>query len=363
MSLLLYIFNGKVFPHETYAGTERMVKWEVDFLNSNFQKFGFKEFLIILPKKLNFEVKNSLLIDAETSDIFFKKSIDLINKIKPSFILTRGGVNESKYFNNIFIPTIITVDGYMLLDKQNDIFISQNPFLKFRFLSQNHFNYCTNGNIEMQNCSIWAYHGLPDECFLMQAKNYDSGKKELVHCQAFGWGFYLKGLNDFLTIAEFFKNNNNSNYYFKSFGCGDENISNFLLEKQKELNNFEYCGALDDSNKKLVYENSLGFFMGTIAPYQEPFGLAQIEAMACGCPVFYLRRNHNNNGTISEIQNPDDKRFFNKISVIIENYNDFEKLLSIDRNLVLSYTKQNFSIDIMFRTMFERFNLKFLKNK
>src|SRR6185437_7573768 len=61
-----------------------------------------------------------------------------------------------------------------------------------------------------------------------------------------------------------------------------------------ELPHVEYIGEIDDSRKTEFLGNAAGLLF-PIA-WCEPFGLAMIEAMACGTPVIAMR-----NGSVPEV--------------------------------------------------------------
>ena len=348
-----YIFNGKLFPYPNYAGTERMVVWELEWLAQNGYKVNViipyknhSSFLVPEIIRLNHKI---ITFEEKLLMSFWEDAIECAEKLDSELILTRGGAIESKYFNDCNIPTIMTVDGCMILNDDVDYFFAPHSNFKFRFLSQTHFNYCTRGIKASQDSSFWVYHGLPDSCFLQPNKaQIENERLSLAHLQSFKWGVVLKGLIDFCTLAQ-----NNPQHTFLAFGCGDDEIGYGLKRFGVQCPNFNFLGMLDNETKPTTFANVGGFFMGTVSPYQEPFGLTQIEAMACGCPVFYLRKNHGNNGTISEIQSIDVGA---PISLISENGKDLEKLLDIDRRDVYGVAREYFQIGDMMRGIVNKFN-------
>ena len=99
----------------------------------------------------------------------------------------------------------------------------------------------------------------------------------------------------------------------------------------------EYIGEADLQAKNDLLGNS----MAMLFPIQwnEPFGLAMVEAMACGTPVVALR-----GGSVSEVVRDGVSGY------ICENTEQMaERLrnLSIPPALVHNYAEENFSVDVM----------------
>jgi glycosyltransferase involved in cell wall biosynthesis len=100
----------------------------------------------------------------------------------------------------------------------------------------------------------------------------------------------------------------------------------------------EYIGEITDSEKGELLGNSMGMIYPIDWP--EPFGLAMIEAMACGTPVIAF-----NNGSVKEVIDEGESGFI--VNSIKEAVMQVENLESINRLRCRHIFEERFSVDRM----------------
>lgn len=323
----------QVFPYRNQSGSERCVFWESEWLDKTGQ-----DYTLILSSEATKKCPFNHVLLSEKN--FFPIAIDAAKRMNADLILTRGNCETFDYFSDCKIPTIVAIDGGFSKEKQFQYF-KYSPYLKWRFLSKDHFNLLAITEEEKKG-SFWCHHGLPENCFINSQQN--KIEKNLVWWASLVWGWYIKGLDNYLRLANSMEK---SNWNFYCYGSGNFMIESELNELSKTVCNFKFKGSLLDKDKNEVLSNSLGFCQFNCA--REPFGLTTIESMARGCPIITIKGSEKYNGTTSEIINKD-------VSIQIERYEDIENIFSIDRNKVYNYCRENFHIDLMMKKLLSAFD-------
>ena len=234
--------NGIKIPAHNYGGTERVI-WG---LAHELSKLGH-EITFIVPKgsKCNF-----------AKIIEYNQEIPLNNQIPKNTDLVHINFNLDE---EIDFKHILTMHGNPSKDEKlplNTVFVSKN-------------------HAERHNSSVYVQNGLLWENYPKINHNL---QKNYFHYLAKG-SWKVKNLSGAAKIAV------KSNEKLVVMGAEKWKLYNFKRKPFYSLNpNIEYLGMVDNNTKFKIMQESKGLIFPVL--WDEPFGLAMIESLYAGCPVF-----------------------------------------------------------------------------
>lgn len=239
---IVIVDRGNKIPAKKYGGTERVI-WGLGY---ELNKMGH-QVTFIVPSGSSCNFGNVIAYDPEINlNQLIPKNTDIVHM---NFI----PLNELHY------PHLITMHGNA---KKNDVF----P-LNTVFVSKNH--------AKRNNSEIYVYNGLlwDDYPKIDLTKNRD-----YLHFLAKA-SWKIKNLSGAAKIAVKSKN--------KLQVLGGEKWKMYNLKRKPlyTLNpKIKYLGQVDNFQKMEAMQHSKGLLFPVI--WDEPFGLAMIESLYAGCPVF-----------------------------------------------------------------------------
>jgi glycosyltransferase involved in cell wall biosynthesis len=288
------INNGLPIPTLHYGGTERVI-W---YLGYELQKLGHK-ITYIVPKGSKCHFANVVFLDSEVS----------INNLIPND-------TDIVHFNGFYdlnceYPFVYTLHG------NNDNPEKADPFTVFISENQAKRN---NGKTFVHNGLSWKEY-----------PNLDLTKqREYFHFLGKS-SWKVKNLQGACEIAVKSKNN------LMVMGGKRWTFTNLKRKPQYCLHpNISYFNNVDNITKIHVMEKSKGLIFPV--KWHEPFGLAIIESLYAGCPIFGTKM-----GSLPELIIPEVGYLNDSINDIANSIND----LSFSPKTCHDYAIENFNSELM----------------
>lgn len=288
------IDNGGKIPAQKYGGTERVI-WGLGY---ELSKIGHKVTFIVA--------------DGSTCDfgkiIVYNPKVDLEELIPKDTDIVHLNFPIEK---EISFPHLITFHGNM---KKGDVL----P-LNSVFVSKNH--------AERNNSDVYVHNGLLWEDYPKIDLNKE--KKYFHFLGKASWK--IKNLSGAAQIAV------KSNNKLKVIGGYKWKWHNFKRKPYYTLNpKVSYCGLVDDFEKVEIMQHSKGLLFPV--KWHEPFGLAIIESLYAGCPIFGT-----NNGSLPEIINKNVGFLSDDMNSIVE----AAKTKTFNPEICHNYALKNFNSKVM----------------
>ncbi len=278
------------FPIIDYGGIESCVEHLCTGLHSHYK--DEIEFTVIVPKILEkkelkdtyeFKIIDTNYVGSSYSNvhpIYFAQEVKNIlqnSPSKPDVIWAQGDWSV-KVLGDLNIPIITTInDSGPWVDGK----YFYRPNVYYRFVSEFLYNFVLqdadkNELVEqVKSQSFWLHTGLDDYEYELEPNkdNY------ILWVAGLNWGFDGKGLNDFIELAKKMPEEK-----FVAYGTGNKDIEAQLIDKVKNLPNFEFRGKLNrDHTHREVFKKAKFFAMFSKIP--EAFGRTGLEAISKGTPV------------------------------------------------------------------------------
>lgn len=278
------------FPIIDYGGIESCVEHLCTGLHNHYS--DQIDFTVVVPKILEkrelkdtygFKIIDTEYVGCTYSDIppsYFALEIkDLITRsnIKPDVIWAQGDWSV-KVLGDIGIPIITTIhDSGPWVDGK----YIYRPNVYYRFVSKFLHDFVlkdadTNNFVnQVKSQSFWLHTGLDDYEYEFEGDKEDY----ILWVAGLNWGFDGKGLGDFIELAKKMPEQK-----FVAYGTGNKDIETQLIEKVKDLPNFEFRGKLSrDHTHREAFKKAKFFAMLSKIP--EAFGRTGLEAITKGTPV------------------------------------------------------------------------------
>ncbi|HHE65073.1 MAG TPA: glycosyltransferase family 4 protein [Bacteroidetes bacterium] len=226
---ILYYYPAR-FPITMYGGTPRVIQWLISELKK-------REHQIYLMALEGSELEGVELIPISEKD----SPQNIINKVPEDVDIIH--LFSYKTLHNFNKPLLITFDRLGVVRKfhPNTVFISKRQ-------------------AELYHSKCFIYHGLPVE-------EYPYCEEKEDYLVFIGTSAYGKNLEGAIRVAK--------DAGIRLFIAGTYRFS--LSPKIKSL------GIIDEGQKKQLLKKARGFIFPVI--WDEPFGLVNIEALACGTPI------------------------------------------------------------------------------
>lgn len=291
---IVIIDNGGKIPASKYGGTERVI-WGLGY---ELSKMGHKVTFIV-AKESSCDFGNIIVYNP-------KIELEEIIPIDTDIVHLNFPIA-----NEISFPYLITIHGNMRKGDElplNSVFVSKN-------------------HAERNNSDVYVHNGLLWEDYPKIDLNKE--KKYFHFLGKASWK--IKNLSGAAQIA--IKSNNK----LKVLGGDKWKLYNFKRKPFYTLNpNISYCGLVDNFQKMEILQYSKGLLFPV--KWHEPFGLAIIESLYAGCPVFGT-----NKGSLPEIINENVGFLSDDIYTIIE----AAKIKTFDPKICQEYAIKNFNARIM----------------
>jgi glycosyltransferase involved in cell wall biosynthesis len=294
------INNGNPIPCLHYGGTERVV-WALGF---ELHQMGHK-ITYIVPKGSNCHFADVIFLEPEVS----------INDLIPND-------TDIVHFNGFYdttckYPFIYTLHG------NNDDGAKADPFTVFVSENQAKRN-C--GNTFVHNGLLWDEY---------PKVNLDLQRDYFHFLGKANWK--IKNLQGACEIAVKSKNK------LMVMGGKRWTVSNFKRKPQFCLHpKVSYLGMVNNLTKTKTMEKSKGLLFPV--KWNEPFGLAIIESLYSGCPVFGTKM-----GSLPELIIPEVGFLSNSLNEITETINDF----TFSPKTCHEYAVENFNSKLMAKRYLE----------
>jgi glycosyltransferase involved in cell wall biosynthesis len=318
------------FPLIDYGGIESSVEHLCTGIHAHFS--DKIDFTVIVPKilerkeekeKYGFKIIDTNYIGNTYSNIhpiYFAQEIKnmIINSPNKPDVIWAQGDWSAKILGDLNIPIISTISdsGPWVEGKY-----FYRPNVYYRFISKFLYDFVlkdstTNELVnKVKTQSFWLYTSLDDYEFELE----ENKENYILWVAGLNWGFDGKGLDDFIELSKRMPEEN-----FVAYGTGNDEIEKQLIERVKDLPNFEFRGKLVRGDiHRDVFKKAKFFAMFTKIP--EAFGRTNIEAISKGTPV--LGTTH---GSIPELVNHPDVGFCS---------NDLEQIIEVIKTRKFNYKK------------------------
>lgn len=291
---IVIVDRGNKIPATKYGGTERVI-WGLGY---ELNKMGH-QITFIVPSGSSCNFGNIIVYNPEVDlETLIPKDTDFVHMNFPPE-------------NELSFPYLITIHGNLT---KGDVL----P-LNSVFISKNH--------AERNNSDIFVYNGLLWEDYPIIDLNK---KRDYFHFLAKA-SWKIKNLPGAAEIAIKSKNK------LKVLGGNKWKMYNFKRKPFYTLNpSISYCGLVDNFQKMEIIQHSKGLLFPV--KWDEPFGLAMIESLYAGCPVFGTKK-----GSLPEIINENVGFLGNNIDEIVEAV----KTKKFDPKICHIYAVENFNSKIM----------------
>lgn len=291
---IVIVDRGNKIPATKYGGTERVI-WGLGY---ELSKMGH-QITFIVPSGSSCNFGNIIVYDPGVNlEKLIPKDTDFVHMNFPPE-------------NELPFPYLITIHGNLTKEDVlplNTVFISKN-------------------HAERNNSEVYVHNGLLWEDY----PNIDLSKKRNYFHFLGKASWKIKNLSGAAEIAVKSKNK------LKVLGGDKWKFYNFKRKPFYTLNpNISYCGQVDNFLKMEIMQNSKGLLFPV--KWDEPFGLAMIESLYAGCPVFGTRK-----GSLPEIINESVGFLSNDIDEIIEAV----KTKRFDPEICHAYAVENYNSKIM----------------
>lgn len=288
----ILIFNPCIIPALLYGGTER-VMWD---LGNTLTKMGHKVTFLVN--------KGSYCAFAEV--LFYNKNEDVNSQIPDCIDIVHCICLPAQTIKKPYLITIQGNPGFgLLLDKQC-VFVSQNHAQRY------------NSTAFVHNGLDWDNYPKPD---LTAKKNYfhflanAAWKVKNVK----GAIFLTKNANEKLTVLGGYRLNLKMGPRFTF----DTHVS--------------FKGMVNNQQKAAFMQNSKGLIFPVL--WNEPFGLAVVESLYFGCPVFATPY-----GSLPELVKNDVGFLSSKTDDLVQ---AIKNSASFDKQKCHKYALENFSAQVM----------------
>ena len=287
---IVIVDTGKPIPAKDYGGTERVI-WA---LGVELHKMGH-EIVYIVPE-------GSTCSFGEV--ISYNSSVPINNLIPENADIVHLTFRPKEKPK---IPYIVTIHG----NAQKGELLSHNSV----FVSANH--------AKRHNSSVFVYNGLLWSDY--PKPNLDKPRTYLHFLGKASWK--IKNSAGASKVAV------KSGNKLKIMGGNRWTLASFKRKPFFSLHpNVHYLGMVNDKKKIEVLENSKGLLF--LVNWEEPFGLAIIESLYAGCPVFGTTL-----GSLPEIVHE-------KVGFLSRDENEIVKAIrtkSFDPNICHNYAVSNFN--------------------
>jgi hypothetical protein len=291
---IVIVDRGNKIPVSKYGGTERVI-WGLGY---ELNKMGHNVTFVVPPgSSCTFAtvVEYNPSVELET---LIPKNTDIIHFNFPPT-------------KEVSLPHLITMHGNM---NKGD----QSP-LNSVFVSKNHAER-NNSNVYVHNGLLWEDYPKID---LNKARNY------LHFLGKASWK--IKNLPGAAEIAI------KSKYKLKVLGGQKWRLCNFKRKPFYTLHpSVSYCGLVDNFQKMEIIQHSKGLLFPV--QWHEPFGLAIIESLYAGCPIFGSKI-----GSLPELINKDVGFLSNDAQEIVKAI----KTKVFDPKICHEYAINNFNSKLM----------------
>ncbi len=272
-------------PPKHYGGTERVVHW----ITERLVELGHEVTLFasgdsVSGARLFSPVRRSLRTDKQVADSLAPHFIlmEMVEKEAPDFDVIHSHIDY------LYYPLMKRKRHKYLTTLHGRLDLPELQFLydRYRRIPLISISDAQRIPIPFANWKRTVYHGLPLNLFHF---NPDGGK----YLTFVGRISPEKRLDRAIEIAV------KAGIPFRFAAKIDKADNEYFERKIKRLLKHplvEFLGEINDREKQELYGNALGLLYPIDWP--EPFGLAMIEAMACGTPVVAYR-----NGSVPEVIN------------------------------------------------------------
>ncbi len=297
---IVIVERGSKLPAVKYGGTERVV-WGLGY---ELSQLGH-DVTFIVPKGSSCSFAQIITLDESVN-------INSLIPLDTDIVHLNYVPNDQVEFPYIFTMHGNTLPGEVL--PLNSVFVSRNHATR-------------------NNSDVFVYNGLLWEDY----PNVDlSKKRNYLHFLAKA-SWKIKNLSSSAKIAV------KSGNKLEVMGGDKWTMYNLKRKPFFTLNpSVHYNGQVDNMQKVEIMERSKGLLFPVL--WDEPFGLALIESLYCGCPVFGTLR-----GSLPELINEevgflsnDDNELINAI-----------KSKTFNPDVCHTYAKDNFSAKIMTESYFK----------
>jgi glycosyltransferase involved in cell wall biosynthesis len=291
---IVIVDRGAKIPATKYGGTERVI-WGLGY---ELNKMGH-QITFIVPSGSSCDFGKVIHYNPNVElEKLIPKDTDIVHLNFP-------------IQNELTFPYLLTMHGNT---KKGDIL----P-LNTVFISKNH--------AERNNSEVYVHNGLLWDDY--PNININQEKKYLHFLAKASWS--IKNLPGAAEIA--IKSNNK----LKVLGGEKWKFYNFKRKPFFTLHpNIKYCGLVDNNQKMEIMQYSKGLVFPV--NWDEPFGLAIIESLYAGCPVFGTKK-----GSLPELINENIGFISDDIDEIIEAI----KTKKFDPKTCNTYAVDNFNSKIM----------------
>ena len=217
------------------------------------------------------------------------------------------------------------------------LYTSEN--IKLRFLSKAVKDLCE-GFYDESNSFI-CHHGFSNS----EYKVLDNPKKYFLWCASLGWGLDAKGLNSFITMAQY-----NPDFEFIAYGgrWNSSDIEKKLISAQSRIKNFKIKFDLSDEEKDEVFSKAIAFCQFSLL--KEAGNVLTIESLLRETPVLTL-----------DVDNGSVKEYLGDMEIKLTNYrltSDILDQVELVRSKLKSYNryKNKFSCKSEIRIIQKNFN-------
>lgn len=291
---IVIVDRGNKIPVSKYGGTERVI-WGLGY---ELNKMGHAVTYIV-PAGSSCTFAAVLTYDPSVElETLIPKNTDIVHFNFPPA-------------KEISLPHLITLHGNMNKGDKSS--------LNSVFVSKNH--------AERNNSDVYVHNGLLWEDY--PKINLNKEKKYFHFLGKASWK--IKNLSGAAQIA--IKSNNK----LQVIGGDKWKWYNFKRKPFYTLNpNISYCGLVDNSQKIEIMQHSKGLLFPV--KWHEPFGLAIIESLYAGCPVFGP-----NKGSLPEIINNNVGFLSDDINSLVE----AAKTKTFNPEVCHDYAVKNFNSKLM----------------
>jgi glycosyltransferase involved in cell wall biosynthesis len=284
----ILIVNNTVIPATQYGGTERIIWW----LGRELSNLGHKVTYLVAA--------GSLCPFAKV--LVYNPTVDINSQVPDDIDIVHFQYAINGFTKKPYLVTIHNNPGDDVLD-QNSVFVSANQ-------------------AERHGSSVYVYNGIdPDD---YRKPDFDDKRSHLHFLAKAAWR--IKNVKGAIDIAT--KSNN------KMVVLGGTRLNLKMGFRFTPNLNISFRGMVDNDQKSEVMNGSKGMVFPVL--WHEPFGIAIIESLYFGCPVFATPY-----GSLPELVPAKVGVLSNSKSVLIEALKHTE---SFNKRLCHEYAADNFNV-------------------